>query len=272
MSLRILHVSDLHTGAGKSGAEAGPGPALQTLVDTLKPTLVIASGDLTHRNKPWQHDGAAALLKGPGVPVLAVPGNHDIPFISPKRLLSPWAEFERHWLTTEPTHSTPELHVVGINSVRPWMHQSGGVSRSGLARAVGRLRSGPPGAFRIAVLHHQLVGPPWRSRKKPVAHRNHVLATLADAGAELIVGGHVHQGSVGDRHEFEVVDEGFHSAVVTTVPGLGRPRPHRHGEACGAFLYTPNDASLTVETYLWREQEWGITARRTFARGSGTLA
>jgi 3',5'-cyclic AMP phosphodiesterase CpdA len=271
VSLRILHVSDLHTGAGKSGAEAGPGPALQTLVDTLKPSLVIASGDLTHRNKAWQHDGAAALLKGLGVPVLAVPGNHDIPFASPKRLTDPWAEFERHWLTTEPTHSTPELHVVGINSVRPWMHQSGGVGKAALARAVGRLKSGHVGAFRIAVLHHQLVGPPWRSRKKPVAHRNHVLSVLAEAGAELIVGGHVHQGSVSDRHEFEIVDEGFHSAVVTTVPGLGRPRPHRHGEACGAFLYTPQEGSISVETYLWREQEWGITARRTFARGAGTL-
>jgi hypothetical protein len=34
-----------------------------------------------------------------------------------------------------------------------------------------------------------MIGAPWRTRKKPVARRNHVLAGLVDAGAELILGG-----------------------------------------------------------------------------------
>ena len=31
-----------------------------------------------------------------------------------------------------------------------------------------------------------------------------VLAALVDAGAELILAGHIHQAAVGERHEFEV--------------------------------------------------------------------
>ena len=46
-----------------------------------------------------------------------------------------------------------------------------------------------------------LVGAPWRTRKKPVARRSHVLARLVDYGAELIVAGHVHQGAVCERRE-----------------------------------------------------------------------
>ena len=67
--------------------------------------------------------------------------------------------------------------VVGLNSVRPWRHQSGGI-RDGAARADGascspRRRTG---ALRVVALHHHLIGAPWRSRKRPVARRSHVLA------------------------------------------------------------------------------------------------
>src|SRR5947209_15453884 len=50
------------------------------------------------------------------------------------------------------------------------------------------------------------------------------LARLVDDGAEMIVGGHVHQGAVCERHEFEVVSGDVRGAVVTTAPGFGRPR------------------------------------------------
>ena len=75
MPLRILHVSDLHAG---SRDEVRVEPALRELIDEVAPQLVIASGDLTHRGRPEQHDRAAAFLKQLGPPVFAIPGNHDI--------------------------------------------------------------------------------------------------------------------------------------------------------------------------------------------------
>ncbi len=269
METSILHVSDLHIGARDDDVLER---ALGELAGRIAPALVIASGDLTHRGRRDQHAQAAGLLRRLGTPVLAVPGNHDIPYALPARIASPWQEFERAWETVEPTYSADGLHVVGINSVRPWRHQSGGVDEGGLRRAAVRLAEAPAGALRVAVLHHQLIGAPWRSRKKPVAHRNHVLEALIDAGAELILGGHIHQASVAERHEFEVVGPGTRGGVVSIAPGLGQPRPQRRGEARGAMVYRSNGSTVTAETYIWREDDWGLTAVRTFSRGPGSLA
>jgi hypothetical protein len=120
-------------------------------------------------------------------------------------------------------------------------------------------------------LHHQMVGAPWRSRKKPVARRLHVLATLVDAGAELILGGHIHQAAVAERHEFEVVAGEVRGVIVSIAPGLGQPRPKRRGEARGFHVYECESDSIRIETYIWREDDWGLTAVRRFARGREPL-
>jgi 3',5'-cyclic AMP phosphodiesterase CpdA len=266
---RILHVSDLHVGARDDPVvEAG----LESLVALVQPRLIIASGDLTHRGRRPEHEQAARLLRALGAPVLAVPGNHDIPLAPPSRLTSPWAEFERQWGTTEPVHDDGGALVIGLNSVRPRHHQSGGVSAAQLARARERLAAASPGAVRVAVLHHQLVAPPWRSRKRPLARRDLVLETLSDAGAELIVGGHVHQVSVAERHEFAVLDDAAAAVVLTTAPGLGQPRPHRLGEARGALAYRVDESTISVDIYLWIGESLRLTAVRTFPRGRDALS
>jgi 3',5'-cyclic AMP phosphodiesterase CpdA len=266
---RILHLSDLHTGTREDPEIER---ALTTLLARTEPELVIVSGDLTHRGRRDQHDRAARFLKSLGPPVVAIPGNHDIPHTLPARFTRTFAEFERHWETTEPLYSTDGLHVVGINSVRAWRHQSGGVRGPALRRVCERLGEAEPSAFRIAVLHHHLIGAPWRSRKRPVARRNHVLATLVDAGAELILAGHIHQAAISERREFEVVVGGEHAVTVSIAPGLGQPRPKRRGEARGLHVYEVRDEALDVMTYVWREGDWGLTAERTFPRGRAPLA
>jgi 3',5'-cyclic AMP phosphodiesterase CpdA len=262
---RIVHVSDLHVG---SQGEAGIGAGLAELVEQAAPELVVASGDLTHRGRPDQHDRAASLLRALGPGVLAVPGNHDIPYSFPARFTRTFREFERCWETVEPVYSSEALHVVGLCSVRAWRHQSGGVRDAQLDRAATRLAEAPEGALRVAVLHHQLISAPWRTRKRPVARRTHVLARLVEAGADLILGGHVHQAAVSERHEFEVLDVGARGAVVSIAPGLGQPRPRRRGEARGVHLYTAEEGSLLVETFVWGSGEWRLTAARRFRRGA----
>ena len=269
MATRILHVSDLHFGARDDPVLE---EALGRVVQRVEPTLMVASGDLTHRGRRDQHARAAAFLRAYDVPVLAIPGNHDIPYTFPARFTSPWREFEREWKTTEPLHEGPSVHAVGVNSVRPWRHQSGGVSDAQLQRVTEKLRRAAPDAFRVVVLHHQMIGAPWRSRKKPVARRNHVLARLVDSGAELILGGHIHQGTVSERHEFEVITGDARGVVVSIAPGLGQPRPSRLGEARGLQLYEAGVRTVTVQTYIWRGGDWGLTAIRTFPRGPKPLA
>jgi 3',5'-cyclic AMP phosphodiesterase CpdA len=266
---RILHLSDLHLGTREAPEIVEP---LARLIASAEPQLVVASGDLTHRGTRAQHERAAAFLRSLGPPVLAIPGNHDIPYTFPARFTRPFAEFERHWQTAEPVWSSGDIHVVGLNSVRPWRHQSGGLRAAQLARAGQVLAQARPGALRVAVLHHHLIGAPWRSRKKPVARRNHVLAALVEAGAELILAGHIHQGAVSERREFEISSGGERGVTVSIAPGLGQPRPDRRGEARGLHVYEAGAHHLRVLTYVWREAEWGLTGVRRFARGTEPLA
>ena len=266
---RLLHISDLHVGT----REAPPVErALEALVERIEPELVVASGDLTHRGRPEQHVRAAAFLHSLGPPVLAIPGNHDVPYSFPARFTRTFEEFERHWETTERVFRSAGLHVVGLNSVRAWRHQSGGIRESQLARARELLAEAPEGALRVVALHHHLIGAPWRSRKKPVSRRSHVLASLVDSGAELILAGHIHQGAVSERHEFEVVTGDVRGATVSIAPGLGQPRPNRRGEARGLHVYECAEKTIRVETYVWRQDDWGLTAVRHFARGPEPLS
>jgi 3',5'-cyclic AMP phosphodiesterase CpdA len=269
VSVRILHVSDLHVGAREDAAVER---ALGELVGRLAPDLVIATGDLTHRGRRGQHERAAAQLRAFGPPVVAVPGNHDLPYTFPGRFTRPWAEFERHWEQTEPVYQTEGVFVVGLNSVRPWRHQSGGIRDGRLRWAAERFAEAPVGALRVAAMHHQMIGAPWRTRKRPVARRNSVLAALVDAGAELILSGHTHQGALAERHEFEVWSDRQPGVTISTAPGLGQPRPRRRGEARGVVVYDADDSELCAQTYVWRGVDWGLSAVRRLPRGAGPLA
>jgi 3',5'-cyclic AMP phosphodiesterase CpdA len=263
VNARLLHVSDLHAGTHE---EPEVEQALARLVERTEPQLVVASGDLANRGRRDQLERAAALLRSLGPPVLAVPGNHDLPY-TPARFYRPWAEFERVWDTTEPTVALPGLHVVGLNSARPFRHQGGALTSAQLDRAAGRLGAAADGALRVAVLHHHLLGAPWRAaRKRPVSRRNHVLQALVDAGADLILAGHIHQAAVSERHEFEAVGDEARTAVIAIAPGLGQPRPRRLGEARGLHLHEADGEAIVVRTYRWSGGDWTLGAERRFAR------
>jgi hypothetical protein len=78
--------------------------------------------------------------------------------------------------------------------------------------------------------------------------------------------------AVSERNEFEVVAGEVRGVVVSIAPGLGQPRPQRRGEARGLHVYEYGPETLRVETYIWREEDWGLTAVRRFARGREPLA
>jgi 3',5'-cyclic AMP phosphodiesterase CpdA len=233
-------------------------------VDELEPELVVASGDLTHRNQPVQHERAATFLRSLGPPILAVPGNHDIPTLPPGRLRHPFAKFEGVWAETEPVYRSERLHAVGVNSVRGWLYQEGVVRAAQLEHVARELAATVPGALRVVVLHHHLCSAPWRAAKRPVFRRSRVLAALAGAGADLVLSGHVHQSSIVARAEFETAPEGVRPMVVATAPGLGRPRPHRRGEASGLHVYEADAGALRVRTYALAADELSLVAERSF--------
>ncbi len=266
MKTRALHVSDLHAGRRET---PGIAEALARLVEDLDPELVLATGDLAHRGRAEQLEVARRTLDELGRPLLVVPGNHDLPYSFPARFTRPWTRFEAAFGTTDPVYRSETLVACGLNSARPWRHQGGRLAPARLVRAAETLRAAPPGALRVVALHHHLAGAPWRtSRKLPLSARGAVLAALAAAGAELVLGGHIHQCAVTTRAEFEVLDEGDRSPVLVTAPGLGRPRPHRGTEAQGVVVYEWDAQTLSVVPYVVEESRFVPSGRRDFPRRS----
>ncbi len=276
--VRVLQVSDLHTGTVE---EPEVEDDLRSLLEEADPELVVASGDLTHRNRPEQHERAARFLRSLGRPLLVVPGNHDIPAAPPRRFTATFDAFLRVWPETEPVYRSQRIVACGLNSVRPWKQQGGALTSGQIEHAARVFAESPAGALRLVALHHHLMGAPWRTAKRTIANRSTVLGGLVDAGAELIVSGHVHQSTVGERREFEVVARGgapVHGTTVAVAPGLGQPRPKRRGEARGLHLYEADEASLRVLTYAWAPGgaagtgTWAQIADRRFPRGDRPLA
>ena len=74
---RVLHISDLHFGRIHPPAIESLKSFLQN--QTTKFDLVIMTGDWTQRARQSQFREAAKFIAELGVPVLSVPGNHDIP-------------------------------------------------------------------------------------------------------------------------------------------------------------------------------------------------
>ena len=266
MTGRILHISDLHLGRGATSEQL---TALAELLPGLTPEILVVTGDLTHRGRRAELELARELLESLGLPLLTVPGNHDIPYALPTRFTRTREEWERVFGTTEPVYASDRLAVIGLNSVRPWRQQGGALESSQLDRLVPKLEGAQAGALRTAALHHHLASPPWRAaHKRPVRKRDIVLQRLASAGVELVLSGHVHQSSVAERSEFEVVEHDERSSIVlATAPGFGRPRPQRRGEAVGFNFYEFDQQSISVVTWSWSGSTFAEVGRRTFERG-----
>lgn len=230
-----------------------PLEALRALIADLQPELLVATGDLAHRGRRVQLETAATLLRSLDLPLLQVPGNHDIPYSFPARFTRTFDEWEHVFGDTEPTHASDGLVVVGLNSVRAWRLQGGALDPTRLAEGMRRLQDGPADALRVVALHHHLAAPPWRAaRKLPLSKRDEVLRSLVAAGAELVIGGHVHQAAISERREFKVLEEGpRRSLVLATTAALGRPRPDRREEARGLNVYEADAATITVRTFSW---------------------
>jgi len=265
MASRFLHLSDLHVGGHDEGRTAIE-DAVRALVSETQPELVVATGDLTHRGRPSQFARGAEFLRSLGPPVVAIPGNHDIPMLPPARWLRPFAQFETTWGETERVVRTDGVVVCALNSVRPLRWQRGALGRSQLATVASAFADAPAGSLRVVALHHHVAGPPWRTGKRPIPRRLDVVSALAEAGAELVLSGHTHQSLLVEQREFLYRAEAPGGLVLAVAPGVGRPRPGRDAEARGFHLYEVGDNVFGATTYSWTSAGLVRIAERTFPR------
>lgn len=186
----VLHISDTHFGAEQQLVVE----ALVALAARQRPEIVVLSGDITQRARPAEFRAARAFVDRLGAPVLAIPGNHDIPLFDPwARLTRPYARYTKAFgADLEPVHASPDLLVLGVNTTRAWRHKNGEVSVAQIDRVAKRLNAASPRQLRMVVVHQPAAVSEARDKPDLLRGQEAALKAWAAAGADLVLGGHIH--------------------------------------------------------------------------------
>lgn len=186
----LLHISDTHFGTEQPAVVT----ALRDLAARERPDLVVLSGDITQRARATQFRAASDFVNQLGAPVLAIPGNHDIPLLDLRaRLTQPYARYARAFgADLEPVLSTSPWLVIGVNTTRAWRHRHGEVSSAQIERVAGLLSKAAPEQLRLVVVHQPLAVTESQDRPHLLRRHREAVRAWASAGADLLLGGHIH--------------------------------------------------------------------------------
>jgi len=187
----LLHISDTHFGTEQPPVVA----ALETLARERLPDVLVFSGDITQRARPAQFAAARRLCDRLGIGrVLALPGNHDIPLLDlGARVFRPYQRYLAAFgPRLESTLVTDDFFVVGVNTTRAGRHKNGEVSAEQVRRVARELRVARPRQLRIVVTHQPAAVVRREDEHDRLRGADEALQAWSAAGADLVLGGHIH--------------------------------------------------------------------------------
>lgn len=207
--VRVAAVGDVHVGLDTAGR-------LRAGLDGLagKADLLLLAGDLTHRGRVEEAKVLVEELRGVGVPVLAVLGNHDYHSDQQEEITAVLKDAGIRLLEGDAVTVEAAGRPVGIAGTKGFGGGFVGASASdfgepemkaftrltkrladGLERALASL---DPSAVRVALLHFSPVAETLAGEPCEIHPflGSYLLAEAIDrAGADLAVHGHAHRGS-----------------------------------------------------------------------------
>lgn len=196
MSL-LLHISDTHFGTEQAPVVA----ALKVLARERLPDILVFSGDITQRARPAEFELARRLCDEMAIPAtLVLPGNHDIPLLDLlSRMAQPYGNYLRAFgPKLETTLETDDFLVIGVNTTRPSRHKNGEVSPEQVGRVAARLKGARPRQLRVVVTHQPAAVIRPEDEPDRLRGAEHALQAWSRAGADLVLGGHIHLPYVAD--------------------------------------------------------------------------
>lgn len=255
----IAHISDLHFGREQATQIAG----LRKALAQAAPYLLIISGDITQRARHREFQLAERFLSTLPFPYLIVPGNHDL---SAHRLIErfvfPWRKWRRYIShDLEPQTSLPGVHVVGVNSARRfgwyWDWSRGRISSQQVSEVVAALQTAEPDTLKVVVAHHPFWLPTANLRRQLIGGYRHALEQFQAAGADLILGGHIHLPFI------NIVNGMLISHAGTTISDrLVKGQPNSFN------LIQGDSHQLTLQTLEWEEDHFALRQQQSFRKQS----
>jgi Icc protein len=227
-SIRIAQITDCHLPADPGQGYRGIDPYknLQTLlkkVKSLKPDLVLASGDLSEDGSQVSYTALKHLLDSIDAPVLALPGNHDDAALLAQ--VFPGSPVDGIQVTDH-----GYWQIIRMDSCipgEPHGHFSAALLtklESVLARDINRPR--------LLVLHHQplLVGSPWIDKYRLFEPEPFLQVIDNYQDIKAVVWGHIHQVFEVDRNGTAML--GGPSSAINGLPGAQKFTAGQPGPAC----------------------------------------
>ncbi len=229
--MRILHLSDVHFGA----ADDALVDAVVARTRDLDPDLVVASGDFTMAGRAGEFEAAAEFLRRLRVPVVATPGNHDLPVYNLlERFLRPLRRYDR-WIgpLAMQQHHADGVALCSLNSARPWDlsldWSHGRLSDEQIASADAFFAKTTDAMFRALVVHHPFYVPEELPGFRTIGNADAMLDVLARHRVHAVLSGHLHQQSVTAREL--PLESDAHTVMLLQVASATSSRRRRQPNA-----------------------------------------
>lgn len=269
--LTLLHISDLHFGPPYVPAA---GEALLRSAAQLQADVIVASGDFTQRAKAEQFAAARAFLdRLPKVPIVVVPGNHDVPLYRVlERLFTPYAQYQRSIspeLNTVTRSNDAVIVALNTTSARRTI-TSGRIERWQLDFCAEAFRDVPGGAAKIVVVHHHFAPAPDYGHDEHVMGRaKEALDRFTELEVDLILGGHLHRAYIGNSLDVYPSQDRAHGIVIaqsgTTTSRRGRAR-EREKNSFNLIQMGPDVTRITHYMYFHETDGFAPLSRHVFPR------
>jgi 3',5'-cyclic AMP phosphodiesterase CpdA len=263
--MRIAHLSDLHFGHHDPSLAAG----LAEDVKRQSPTMVVVSGDFTQHGTRSEFEQAGEFLATLDAPVLAVPGNHDVPMRNiVRRLMRPYSLYRRYISSElEPFVEVDGVAIAGIRTSRRarlelnWAH--GTISAKQLRQLAARFSKASPTATRIVVAHHPLLEPDKETAVKmqPVRQADEALEAFYELGVRAVLSGHFHLSYVrqyGGRGS-NASNAGLKNAAaapILVIQASSTISTRLRGEPNAYNLVDVSTGRITATVREWRGDAW----------------
>jgi 3',5'-cyclic AMP phosphodiesterase CpdA len=258
----LVHLSDLHFGR----VERALLEPLARRVRELAPDVVAVSGDLTQRAKPAQFREAREFLGTLPQPLVAVPGNHDVPLYNVfHRFFRPLARYRRYISAElEPAFVDDEIAVLCVNTARSTVLKGGRINAAQIERLRARFCALDARVTKIVVTHHPFDLPASYGARQLVGRARRAMRTFAACGADILLAGHMHATHAGDTSARYKI--GAFSALVVQAGTATSLRVR--GEANSFNVLRIASGEVAIERYAWTGADFARLASERFRRSA----
>lgn len=214
-TLRIAQITDCHVSAAPDTLYRGQDPvknlqAVLSHVRSQNPDLVLATGDLSEDGSEDSYRLIKDLFDLVGVPVLALPGNHDDPGLLKEHF--PGSPVDDIAVT-----ENGAWQLIRVNSCLPG--QPHGRVADQMLAALKKTLGKDPGRPRLLALHHQplVTNSPWIDKYRLMDAGPFLDLVIGNTDVKAVIWGHIHQPFETKINQTLML--GSPSSVANSLPG-----------------------------------------------------